>query len=1194
MALSRSWRTVVGLVLLTLLALIPSTRLAAQTDTPQPKSVTIPGTIQSKLGCSGDWQQDCAKTHLTYDSVAGIWTGEWELPAGKYEYKAAINDSWDENYGLKAGAGGANIPLEVPAPQKVKFYYDHKTHWVTDNVNSVIATVAGSFQSKVGCAKDWMPECLRGWLQDPAGSGIYTWSTKGIPQGSYEAKVAIKESWDENYGADGAKGGANIPFTVEANGDEIGFRYDSKTHKLTIGTPQRGNLSRARAYWVTHDTIAWPIDNAAGNTYTLHYDPAGALKLDTTGVTGGESRPLTADVAGLPQAVLAKFPQFAGYTALKLDAPTQAKIATILKGQITVSAQGANGKLIDATSLQIPGVLDDLYTYDGALGVVYAGDTPTLKVWAPTARSVNLVLFDDATTAVSTTVAMTADPAKGVWSAAGQPAWTGKFYLYDVEVFVPSTGKVEHNLVTDPYSVSLATDSTRSQIVNLADASLKPDGWDGMQKPPLAAPEDVVVYELHLRDFSISDQTVPEAHRGTYLAFTDSGSDGMKHLKALAEAGLTHIHLLPLFDIATIEEDKSKRTEPDPARLAGKPANSVQPQQLLSTFRDQDGFNWGYDPYHYGVPEGSYATDSNGAARIREFRQMVQGLNGAGLRLVMDVVYNHTSASGQDPKSVLDRVVPGYYQRLNGDGAVETSTCCQNTATEHAMMEKLMVDTLVQWARAYKVDGFRFDLMGHHMVTSMTKARDALHALTVARDGVDGSKIYLYGEGWNFGEVADNKLGVNATQINMAGTGIGTFNDRIRDAARGGGPFSGPQEQGFIDGLLDAPNGTNQGTVATQTTRLLQYSDWIRVGLAGNLKDYPLVDSSGKAVTGKEVNYNGAPTGYTADPQEDINYVEAHDNETLYDAIAYKAPVSTTMADRVRMQDLGMDLVALGQGVPFFHAGVDMLRSKSLDSNSYNSGDWFNRLDFTYESNNWGVGLPPQSSNDANWPLMRPLLADPALKPAKADILHAVAHFREMLQIRKSSPLFRLQTAQEVNTRLHFLNTGPQQIPGVIVMTLTDGGGADLDPAYDGMVVVFNATSKMQTVTDPALAGVLLTLHPVQAASDDPLVRTAKANTAAGSLTVPERTTAVFVVKQGAGGKALAANGATSTGGTPVSTSTGGTTTSGGAPAGGTSAGGGPLPPSGAPDASPATWLALALLLLVLGFGLRRGMQGKR
>src|SRR5207247_1625724 len=272
------------------------------------------------------------------------------------------------------------------------------------------------------------------------------------------------------------------------------------------------------------------------------------------------------------------------------------------------------------------------------------------------------------------------------------------------------------------------------------------------------------------------------------------------------------------------------------------------------------------------------------------------------------------------------------------------------------------------------------------------------------------------------------------------------------------------------------------------------------------------VARNGTLVTGKDVHYNGQPAGYTADPQEVINYIEAHDDETLFDAIQLKAPATASLADRVRMQNLGMSLVGLGQGIPFLHAGVELLRSKSLDGNSYNSGDWFNRLDFSYESNNWGVGLPPAPDNRANWPLFAPLLANPALKPASDEIKDAADHVREVLAIRASSRLFRLRTADEVRGHLDFRNAGPEQLPGLIVMTLSDAEGA-LDRRYREIVVLFNATDAEQHFADPSFAGRAFRLHPIQAASHDPVVRTARFDQSGGSFTVPGRTAAVFVVR---------------------------------------------------------------------------------
>src|SRR5690606_10996101 len=208
------------------------------------------------------------------------------------------------------------------------------------------------------------------------------------------------------------------------------------------------------------------------------------------------------------------------------------------------------------------------------------------------------------------------------------------------------------------------------------------------------------------------------------------------------------------------------------------------------------------------------------------------------------------------------------------------------------------------------------------------------------------------------------------------------------------------------------------------------------------------------------IDYNGQPAGYTLDPQENIVYISAHDNETIFDAIQLKAPLTASIEDRVRMHNLGLSIVALAQGVPFFHAGDEILRSKSMDRNSYNSGDWFNALDWTYQSNNWGHGLPPAGDNRDRWDIMQPLLANEALQVSNENILFANAVCRGWLQIRRSSPLFRLRTADVVIQRLEFHNTGADQIPGVIVMSISDQVGENLDPNYAMIAVIFNATDE--------------------------------------------------------------------------------------------------------------------------------------
>ena len=878
--------------------------------------------------------------------------------------------------------------------------------------------------------------------------------------------------------------------------------------RADIGIP--GDLGAQEAHWVSEDTIVWDAATSPSATYTVHWSPNGSLALEAGGVTGGDSIPLTP--AGTFPAGVDGYLHLAGKPLLRIDADDLDLVPEILKSQIAVAAS-AGGSILDATGLQIPGVLDDRYAYDGELGVTWDGDTPTLRLWAPTARSVTLHLFDDADPATtSTPVEMTPDPASGVWSVTGAPDWAGRYYLYEVEVYVHATGQVERNMVTDPYSLSLAANSARSQIVDLSDPALAPAGWDGVDKPPVAQPEDIALYELHVRDFSWTDETVPADLRGTYAAFTEADSDGMRHLAALADAGLTHVHLLPTFDIATIEERRELHQQPA-GDLSSYPPDSDQQQAAVEAVKDLDGFNWGYDPWHYTTPEGSYATDPDGTTRVVEYREMVQALNETGLRVVMDVVYNHTNASGQAAKSVLDKVVPGYYHRLDEDGDVATSTCCQNTATEHEMMEKLMVDSVVTWAKQYKVDGFRFDLMGHHSKANMLAVRAALDDLTLAEDGVDGKSIYVYGEGWNFGEVQNDARFTQASQLNMAGTGIGTFNDRLRDAVRGGGPFDAdPRLQGFASGLSFDPNGADP--TADPRAKLLNHQDQIRVGLTGNLRHYEFEGKDGTIITGADVDYNGSPAGYTDDPQEAITYVEAHDNETLFDALQYKLPTATSMEDRVRAQVVALSTVALGQGVPFFHAGAELLRSKSLDRNSFNSGDWFNTLDFSHQDNNWGVGLPPATENASKWDFMRSLLADPALDPKPEHIQAALAGVEDLLSIRESSPLFRLGDADLVQERLTFHNTGPDQLEGLVVMSLDDTTGSDLDPDLARIVALFNANDEALSFPIADYRGMLFGLHPIQAASTDPVVGTSSFDPGTGTFTVPARTTAVFVQSQ--------------------------------------------------------------------------------
>lgn len=867
------------------------------------------------------------------------------------------------------------------------------------------------------------------------------------------------------------------------------------TQKPDTAARKVGDLTKSQAMWLTRDLIAVkPELLANGALVNLYASPSGGLKLTAAGIEGGTELPLVRVDGGLNAALKAKYPYLAGYALVQVRPEDAAKVPELLRGQVALSSTGLDDKLIDATGVQLWGALDDLDAYGGPLGLSWEGGKPTLRLWAPTAQEVKLHLFSNGQ---ERAISMTRGE-KGVWSAVGDAAWKGQGYLYEVKVYAPSTGKVEANLVTDPYAVALTLNSERGVIADLNDPASKPHGWDALKKPELRSFADLSIYELHLRDFSAADPSVPQAQRGTYLAFTNRDSDGMKQLRALSKAGLRAVHLLPTFDIATTSINEDKSSWQTPGDLSKFPPDSDAQQKAVVAVQNRDAYNWGYDPYHYLTPEGSYAVNPD--ERTLEYRRMVAALNGIGLRVIQDVVFNHTAASGQAPMSVLDRIVPGYYQRLNLDGAVENSTCCANTASEHAMMRKLMVDALVWQARTYKVDGFRFDLMGHHMVADMQAVRAALDALTLAKDGVDGQKIYLYGEGWDFGEVQGGKRGVNATQLNLFGQGIGTFNDRLRDAIRGGNPFGGLQDQGFATGLVSLPNGQPQNTDAA---RLGHLSDLVKIGLTGNLRDYKLTDSSGKTVTGGQIDYGGAPAGYTASPVEAINYASAHDNQTLWDAVLLKAPRTASTAQRVRMQNLAESLVLLGQGIPFIQAGDELLRSKSFDNDSYNSGDWFNAIHWTGADNGFGHGLPVADKNGDQWNIYKPLLADPQLRVTEADRTRASDHLREMLAVRASSTLFRLGTGAAVQRGLSFLKAAP----GVIAMKLS-GQPGEGNP-YRSVVVVFNGTGAATTVNDPALSGLGLSLHPVLAKSSDPVVQQSRAS--GNTLSVPGLTTVVFV-----------------------------------------------------------------------------------
>ncbi|WP_026375076.1 alpha-1,6-glucosidase domain-containing protein [Aestuariibacter salexigens] len=875
--------------------------------------------------------------------------------------------------------------------------------------------------------------------------------------------------------------------------------------------PQPVSIEGQGAHWLDANTLLWDTDAAS---VKLHYSASADLEATLEEGLNGTAVELTEVTLTDEQIAIA--PHLAGLRAFQGEW-TADDAKAVLKTQAVLAAYNAEGTLTAATGIQLANGIDQLYTTgendadEATLGTQYTDTGIITSVWAPTAQNVNLLIFNNDKT-LAQTIQMVEDNTSGVWSYNASMDLDRALYRYEVTVYHPITGNIEVLEVTDPYSVAVSTNGRFSRFVNLDDEDLKPEGWDTHTIPTITNWEDAVIYEGHIRDFSVRDETVSEANRGKFLAFTEEGSAPVEHLRTLAEAGLTHFHVLPANDIATIEEDVSRTVdfdstvgelcllnrnaavcdEEDPSATLGSVFASYDPlgeaskaQELANDMRAHDQFNWGYDPHHFNVPEGSYASDPEGVARIREMRAMVQGLHDVGLRVALDVVYNHTNASGVFPKSVLDKVVPGYYHRYEVDtGSIVRETCCDDTEPRNVMMEKFMHDSLLVWTQQYKFDAFRFDIMSQASKDTMVRLWDAVRA-------VDPDN-YFYGEGWTRVDRGYEQ----ANQLNMAGTQIGTFNDRIREAIRQGEFFK-----------READGGT------------LSAQDRIKISLAGTLTDFVLETSSGTVSTGANLG------GYAADPADIINYVSKHDNETLWDQFNYVLPADLTLAERVRAQNIGLNLTTLAQGIPFLQMGGDMLRSKSMDRNTYDAGDWFNYVDFSMNTNNWNVGLPLAQDNQGRWAEMGAFIYAPERAASMTEIEFSHEVFKEFLSIRQGSPLFRLTTGQDIMDRVGFHNIGSRQQEGLILMSIDDGITpdsdvmlSDMDASYDAIVVAVNGGYEERSITVNTATG--FELHMTQMNSYDPVVRNAyftegEGDTEGnGTFTIPAQTIAVFVKPQ--------------------------------------------------------------------------------
>lgn len=594
-------------------------------------------------------------------------------------------------------------------------------------------------------------------------------------------------------------------------------------------------------------------------------------------------------------------------------------------------------------------------SYNGTdLGLTRNDHEHTLKVWSPYAKNVMLKLYANENSGeLVDSLEMTALD-NGVWEI--KLLHEADQSLYRVQSTFENGQK---NETVDPYTKIVTVNGEMGVLAYPEDAN--PVGWLNDNGPVFSSMTDMIIYELHVRDFSMSEFSGHE-YKGKFLAFTEEGTrlpsgttTGLDHL---VDLGITHVHLLPVFDYRSIDERKLDRHQ----------------------------FNWGYDPLNYNVPEGSYATNPEDPYnRIREFKMMVMALHEKGIGVIMDVVYNHTGPTGD---SNFNQLAPGYYYRQDSSGGFSDASACGNeTASERAMMRKFMIESLKYWAEEYHIDGFRFDLMGIHDIETMNLIAKELKTINPS--------IILYGEGWTAGPspLGENQRAVKANTHRL--TQIAAFSDDLRDGIKGS--VFVDEETGFATGLEKAKESIKFGVVAST--------------------EHPQVDYT-------DVNYSNKP--WANSPEQCINYVSCHDNLTLWDKINLSRP-DADEAEKIAMHKLANTIVLTSQGVPFLHGGVEFLRSKGGDHNSFES---------------------PDAVNSIKW-------------EQKDKYLEVYQYYRSMIALRKAHPAFRMNGAQELKEKLLFME---EENPHLLGYWLRGHAGGD---SWHTIGVYFNGGAEVIEVKLP-------------------------------------------------------------------------------------------------------------------------------
>ncbi len=583
--------------------------------------------------------------------------------------------------------------------------------------------------------------------------------------------------------------------------------------------------------------------------------------------------------------------------------------------------------------------------YHGSdLWINYTPKYTEFKIWAPTAEDAKILFYYSGEGGDCFKSTHMNKGESGTWFLKAKGDQKGNYYTYQVKIkgeWLKETPGI--------YSTAVGVNGRRSMVVDMQETN--PIGWETHQRPALESVNDIIIYELHVRDMTIHESS-GSSSPGKYLGLVERGTKnkegyttGIDHI---IKMGVTHVHLLPVFDYHTVDE----------------------------TSLDTPQFNWGYDPQNYNVPEGSYSSDPYHAeVRIREFKQMIMKLHENGIRVIMDVVYNHTYKSED---SYFNREVPGYYYRQDESGSLSNASGCGNeTASERYMVRKFIMESCKFWATEYKIDGFRFDLMGIHDIETINLISQELKTID--------PKIFIYGEGWAGGSspLPDSLRALKHNTLHL--TDVAAFSDDIRDAIKGN--VFGSKSTGFISG--------ND-----------QLSESIKFGIVASTY-HPEINMS-------KVKSSEQPWANT--PSQTIGYVSCHDNFTLFDKLKASCPY-TPMEEIKKMHKLANAIVLTSQSIPFLHAGVEILRTKDGEHNSYNLSDNVNQIDWDWKSQHHDV----------------------------------FDYYRGLIALRKNHPAFRMNNTEELKEKLHFLETGN---PHVVAFSISDHANND---KWKNILVVYNA-----------------------------------------------------------------------------------------------------------------------------------------